>query len=295
MNRLLLVPPALLALTSPVLGQDEGAGALLPARLGPLVETSETLANTRLDPLEYRHPLVEAFRGKEQAGLLTTPIQKYIKLLVPEDSSTKVALANAAGDPLIVEKPFGRGRVVLVATSADISWTPMPMWPSYVPIVQELLAFAVGGRRLGRNVTVGEPLSELTPWTEGEVSVQTPDGATEPVRLRPRENRGEWTFSETSTSGIYTAAYPDPAGQMKRFAVNLDTVESDLARLGPEELREEVWPGVPLVYQTSWDPLAETASVGLGRDTLAKEFLYGVLSLLFLETYLAWRFGHHAT
>ena len=32
-----------------------------------------------------------------------------------------------------------------MATSADASWTAMPMWPSYVPIVQELLMFAVRG------------------------------------------------------------------------------------------------------------------------------------------------------
>ena len=35
-----------------------------------------------LDPLEYRHPIVAPFRGRERAGLLTTPIARYYRLEV---------------------------------------------------------------------------------------------------------------------------------------------------------------------------------------------------------------------
>ena len=94
----------------------------------------------------YRHPLLAAFRGREGAGLLTTPVYQYFKLDVPENSPSKVALAFTNGDPAIVERPVGRGRAILVATSADAdpAWTVMPVWPSYLPLVQELLS---GGSR----------------------------------------------------------------------------------------------------------------------------------------------------
>ena len=35
---------------------------------------------SRLDPLDYRHPIVQPFRGRGQASLLTTPVFKYYKL-----------------------------------------------------------------------------------------------------------------------------------------------------------------------------------------------------------------------
>ena len=127
------------------------------------------------------------------------------------------------------------------------------------------------------------------------VSVQLPSGDTEEVRLRPEGNQREWSMADTMASGIYTAEYPPPTTQAERFAVNLDTVESDLAKLSPEQLREEVWPGVPFAYQTRLEDLVVAPTAGIGRGTLSKELLYGVLALLLLETYLAWRFGHHAT
>ena len=84
---------------------------------------------------------MQPFRGRGEASLLTTPVLKYYKLALPENSPAKTVLALANGDPLVVEEPIRRGRVVLVATSAEPSWTAMPLWPSFVPLVQEIVAW----------------------------------------------------------------------------------------------------------------------------------------------------------
>ena len=76
--------------------------------------------------------------------------------------------------------------------------------------------------------------------------------------------------------------------------MNVDTRESDLTALSPEELRSEVWPGIDFAYATTWqDPRAAVAdAIGQPRP-LHVEMLYAVLGLLFVETILAWRFGYH--
>ena len=185
----------------------------------------------------------------------------------------------------MVERPFGRGRVILVATSADTSWTAMPMWPSYVPVVQELLAYAIGGRAAQRSALVGQPLgatvSASTVGTSGTIA--TPDGRTEPLRLRAEGDATAWSFDDTMTSGIYTARFGQSAGRANSYAVNVDTVESDLEKLSEEQLRAEVLPGVPLDYQTTWQAAADASPSGLGRRaTLARALLYAVLVLLFV-------------
>jgi hypothetical protein len=103
-----------------------------------------------------------------------------------------------------------------------------------------------------------------------------------------------WSFSDTSTSGTYTARLGPPISRSEVFAVNVDTVESDLTKLTPEQFRNQVLPGVPFVHRTSWEnsddrPVAQTTP----RSGLPNGLLYVVLGLLFAETYLAWRFGHH--
>jgi hypothetical protein len=276
------------------LGGGSGRGVrLLPARLGPLVSEPQF----RLDPLDYGHPIVRSFQDHERAGLLTTPVEKYIRLTVPKRSKAKMALALANGDPLVVEEPVHRGRVVLFATSADDSWTLMPKWLSYLPIVRDALFFAIGDQLGQRNVEVGQAIGAPVPADAADLPlvVQAPDGRREEAGLHTEESPNTWSYSETGTSGIYTAQFGPPAGRAEAFAVNVDPVESDLARITPDELGNVVWPEIPFICQTSWQNLADEPVGPIYRSSrLPKILLYAVLGLLFVETFLAWRFGHHS-
>lgn len=300
---------------------DEAGMRLLPARLEGLIEKRQT----GLNPLDYRHPIVEKFRGREQAGLLTTPVAKMFKLSLPDNSKANVVLATNDGEPLIVEEAMGLGRVVLVATSADTSWGPMPMWPSFVPLVHEILAYAVGGQTAVRNRLVGDMLEGPiihTPLSlgygvaaasaDGCVEIQTPKGQRVKAPVGRYGDRLGWSFDDTVISGIYTVEFghaplsgkQSPGGQTPAeqkqtsslvYAVNIDTVESDLTTLSEEQLRSGVFAGVPIEYQTTWSrseaaPLSPIAR----RGQLAAALLYAVFALLLLESFLAWRFGHHS-
>jgi hypothetical protein len=166
---------------------------LLPARLDRVVAESQY----RFDPLDYKHPLVTPFRGRERAGLLTTPIYRYFKLKVPEAwTQSKVALAFEGGDAAIVETPHERGRVILVATDGSLSsidtatgspWSTMIAWPSFLPLVQEIQALAVGSQRDQYNVLVGESFGlSIPPAMSGssiDVLTPGPDGRKLPVAV----------------------------------------------------------------------------------------------------------------
>jgi len=273
-------------------GGREGGVRVLPARLGAIVEKAEY----RLDPREYRHAIVRNWRGHEGAGLLTTPVERHFELILPKLTGAKVALALGGGDPLIVEEPIHRGRVVLFATSADDSCTLMPKWPSYVPIVQDVLAYAIGEQLEQRNVRVAESLGGTVSGdaADAPLVVQRPDGRREEVKLRVEEGSRVWSYSDTSTSGMYVARFGSPISRGDTFAANVDPAESDLARIGPERLRDEVWPEAPFVHQTGWQNLDDQPVGRMDRSSvLPKALLYAVLVLLFTESFLAWRFGHH--
>jgi len=273
-------------------GGRRDRGRVLPARLGKLVDKPEY----RLDPRGYRHPIVRSFRDHEEAGLLTTPVEKHYQLILPEGSKAKIALALEGGDPLVVEEPIHRGRVVLFATSADDSWTPMPKLLSYLPIVRESLWQAVGQQLAQRNVEVGQAIGGTLAAEAAELplSITRPDGRREDVRPRSEEGASAWRYSSTDTSGIYAVEIGPPISRSDAYAANVDTVESDLARISPEELHEQVWPEVPFVHQTTWQDLDDEPVGRIRRPSgLPKTLLYAVLSLLFVETFLAWRFGYH--
>jgi hypothetical protein len=273
------------------LGGGAGGPRILPARLGEIV----TVKHSGLDPLDYSHPIVQAFRGRDKAGLLTTPIAKRYRLELPANSAAKVVLA-ADGDPLLVEESIRKGRVVLMATSADLSWTTMPLWPSYVPLVQEILAWCASVQSQQRNLEVGDSLGGSAPAAEADstISLRRPDGHSRQVPLRAEGDYSAWSYADTMISGIYTAKFGQTASRGQSFAVNVDTRESDLTQLSLEDLKSDVWPEI--LYQTTWQNLdAPTAGPMARQGRLHVAMLYAVLGLLFTETLLAWRFGHHGT
>jgi hypothetical protein len=202
-----------------------------------------------------------------------------------------------------------------MATSADTTWTYLPLWPSYVPLIQETLDFVIRGQIERRNVAVGEPIGGTLPANAGETSlvVRDPRGRSESVRSRRESDLNVWSFADTMTSGVYSIgrignpSYDSTANAAGRggapsyglsrtdlFAVNVDPAESDLAALTVEQLRSEVWPGIPFVHETSLEHFDRPALGRASRSSLwAIDLLSGVLILLLVETFLARRFGHH--
>jgi len=268
---------------------------ILPATLGQIMEEP----HYGLDPLGYRHPLIAEFRDQEQAGLLTTPVSKYFRLQIPEKSQAQVAVALENGAPFIVEEPIGRGRAILIATSADASWTAMPMWPSYLPIVQELLAYAIRGQLQDRNVFVGQPLgSLLPPGTQGDIEIQLPGGEIKRNSAGQAGADRSWSFTDTTTSGIFraqTAVQGSAVPLLESFAVNVNTVESDLTQVTEEELSRDVWPGVRYFHRTNWANDQDTVDAEIvARSHLHLWLLWSAMALLLVESFLNWFTGRHA-
>src|SRR5207248_8571232 len=124
------------------------------------------------------------------------------------------------GDPALVEwqpplagkeraRPQGslRGQVVLLTTTANMDWTSWPVSPSYPAMMQELLRFAIAGRLREQAAVVGDPLEEyLSVGGAGlEATIHTPEGRTESVQTRDRDDVSVLSWADTSTSGLYRA------------------------------------------------------------------------------------------
>lgn len=273
----------------------DGKG-ILPARLGAKVgDPQSRVAAFRFNPLDYRHPVTRPFRGAEQGGLLTTLTYAYLRAEVAADSDAETALAYHTGDAAIVTMPARRGQVALVTTSADTEWTNWPFWPSYVPVVQELVATLVADRDRHRTVMVGQPLVVAAPEVAVEmpVTIEVPSGEVVSRRFRSDSSQRGFHFDETSTSGRYRLRVGPPLLLDLPYAANVDTRESDLRRLERDEF-QTLLPGLRLTFLTNWQSMDERQSVMTGaRGELHRGLLAAALLLLFVESFLAWKFSHY--
>lgn len=265
------------------------ATPLLPARLNDLVGERPY----RFDPLEYRHPLTTLFRGHERAGLLTVPIWRYMRLDSVGDGAT-VAMAFDTGDPAIVTSEVGQGRVVLVATAVSpqsvdattdppIPWNALASWPSFPPLVHEVVRFVATDRGAYRNLLVGDPVSfRYAPELVGlTASLTMPDETQVSFRLEDAADFASIALAKQP--GVYRLQLESTETPPVTFAVNVDTAESDLATQATESL-ESLFDKPP--RQQISEPAASAGNMPLFRLALG-----AVLCLLLIETGLAYRFG----
>jgi hypothetical protein len=185
---------------------------------------------------------------------------------------------------------------VLVATDGSLSsvdpetkapWTTMPAWPSFVPLVQEMLALVVSGQARDQNVVVGQPLVGTLPTaaTTLPLAITEPDGHQDDLQISSDAGGGGWSFADTWQSGIYLVRLGSTPEREELFVANVDTSESDLSRIELGDL--------PRGFSTGLEQAEGAIAAPTGRPNhLNKNCLYLALGLLLTETLLAWRFGH---
>jgi hypothetical protein len=214
-------------------------------------------------------------------------------------------------DPAVVEWSRFRGRVVLITTTVNQDWTDeWPKSPSFLPLMQEILRFAVAGKLREHSGVVGDVLEEFLPVGNAglDVAIHTPDDKVENARTEDREDGSVFRWSGTDQSGVYRAVIGlDPHDHL--FAVNVPTTtesqqacESDLTRTNQEELRA-TFPGWDFQVVTdekdvvhSGGPVVEVTESNLGGlgMAVARGLLLAMFGLLLLEVILAWKFGHYS-
>lgn len=271
---------------------------LLPVRLLDVAGSDDPNASPiTFQPGDYSHPLIADFRDNEQAGLLTAKIVRYVRVEVPPQSQAEVALAYSSGDPAVVLAPYGRGRVGVVTTSADLEWNAWAVSPSYLPVMQQLAQLLVSGRVQRQTLRVGDPIS--FPLPEGTFDVDA--AVTRPERFgRPEVESAKnelhsgvtcLDYTNTDWSGVYRFAIGSPIGEDWAAAVNPWPIESNLDKIPEEELRSTL-PGWDFRMLRQWEPdQPMPSSTASDSGSIHRAILYVVLGLVFLESVLAWRFG----
>jgi hypothetical protein len=184
---------------------------------------------------------------------------------------------------------------VLFATAAEPGWSNWPLHQSFPAVMVEAALLAASGRAAERNLRVGQPLIHAFPpsLAGAAATIRRPDASPAATRLEAEGDISLLRYDLTDLAGVYRATLGEPANRELSFAANTDPAESDPAKLDATSLRGAV-PGWDFQYYNDWKPATADVSAVSRRGELHRPLLWAVLALLFIESILAWRFGHHA-
>jgi hypothetical protein len=209
--------------------------------------------------------------------------------------------SDVSGTPAIVEKAYGRGRVILFTTTCDTEWND---WArsvdgSYLVTMQETVQYAARRSDNPIEFLAGSPLTVSIPADRYALSAtfrppSFPDApATTATRGETSVRPDEVVLLQgpvASELGTYQADLQRRTGQVETrlLAVNLDPAESNLAAAAPAEIAA-MMSGVPYEYVTLSGGFLDNEQKA--RHELWSGMLMALVALLMVEQGLAWWFG----
>ena len=194
------------------------------------------------------------------AGLETLRAARFTRFAavaeLPED---EVLIRLETGDPLLIERSIGDGRLMLYTSSLDREWNDLPKEPAFVPFIAGVSDHLLGGAGFTNEAALG---SVLALGAMGMTGGQIFNPAGEPVL------RLGGTDVLLEEIGFYRL---EGAGRLELVAVNFDARESDLEPVTAGEIER---------WQALGRAAAESPGSGVMTERVRVPIGYWILFLL---------------
>lgn len=230
-----------------------------------------------LGRIEDRHPMFAPFANSGTGATLRPKFRRYVRMI--PDTAATVPARYDSGDPFLLERRLGSGRVLAYTSTFSTQWTDLPLSGIFVPLLHHAAAYSFDSPATQEQYLIGEVVSLA--GTSGDVwDVRAPDGNVYKVSVDAAEFG---FFRATEKPGHYVAVR---ANQRIPFSVNTDPSESLL------DVRDEEEAYAAVVERRSAPvPAPEEASLVL-QDEEREQKLWRVVIMLLvglfvLETWLA--------
>jgi Aerotolerance regulator N-terminal/von Willebrand factor type A domain len=247
------------------------------------IEEAAVNRDVMLGEIAFDHPLFTALAAPQFNDFTKIRFFKYRRIDDGKLGGSRVLARFENNDPALIEKPLGKGKLVVLASGWQRVDSQLARSSKFVPLMLALIE--PGGPRGVNTVNhrVGDrvPLPPLDSDVKN-VTVKKPDGASVTIAASTAY------FDETDQPGVYTIDAPSGASS---FAVNLDPLESKTAPLAVETIEQF---GVRLANHTAkgvdHDERRQMYNTELeGRQQLWRWLILAVIGILIFETWLAGR------
>jgi hypothetical protein len=254
-----------------LLASGARAGALdtLPvsgeAVRGVTVRNADPLSIGRVDGA---HALLVNTRGWQNVS-----VARMLKLTPGKED--RVLVATEDGEPLLLEQRLGSGRLLVLSTSLENTWSDLPVQPVFVSFMAEAAAWLAGGDAFGARQIAGS----ILPLAQAGASVGQvvdPDGH-ELLSLSATRNAQSVRLRQ---SGFYQVITP---ARESLIAVNVDARETDLTPIDKTTL--DGWRNAAKAAETV-APAASSAQSSAGALPLARWLLALMALVIIAESFV---------
>jgi hypothetical protein len=156
-----------------------------------------------------------------------------------EGEAVSALLESGGGQPLVVEKYVGQGRVLVQAFPLGLEWSNLPLLKSYVVMVHDWLAYVTAPTMARFNLTPGGSIVASPPADAREAAAElvTPRGRVISLVAADADFAPVYRYTQTWLPGTYHVRFTsggNPVGEVP-FQVPRDARESDVRTLAESD------------------------------------------------------------
>jgi hypothetical protein len=261
------------------------------------------LSYSKISSSFFEHPALSMFNDPRNGSLAGAQIKKWLVMdesKIRNDPTVTVLARLTNGHPILAEKKFGKGAVMLWGTSIDTDWTNLPARPGFLPFTQQIASYLSEKVLPPRTVNAGLPITHYLNENDKdtEYALALPNGSSRMLIPRKRKDRLILEFTETRIPGTYELSNPEKV--VAKFVVLPSLSESILEKVTEEKIASAATSLADDVIRIDgrqgegWDSyLTIDSRRKFGRETW-QILLTIVLGLVFVEIILLRRFGRGA-
>jgi hypothetical protein len=277
------------------------------------------------------HPLFQVLAGRRNGFLPVIMVNYFYALqddwVPPKDGATQVIASLRNNQPLVIERRFGKGRVIAQLTKLSSGDTPLGKWsnwslnPAFPVLANELTSYLAAARQIDPLHLVGDDLtisvedgkydphfrfvlptkaappartdstvaSATVPSTQPRTTGSHPE-----IQIDATVAEGHLTgkLEHVSTSGIYDAQLQPTTGAVEHrmFAVNVPTGEGDLAITNNNAINRQL---AGIDYQMHDARDMALSAQQLAGFQMGDALLAALIVMLLIEQLLAYLASYH--
>ncbi len=176
------------------------------------------------------HPLLRPFQRGLAPPQLTVRRSLSWERLADDAQSL---ISQAPGQPFLLERSVGEGKVLMFAITADRTWSSFPLSPFFLPLLAQMVDYGAG---VGVGApflwtTESLPLTQAVPGANRDTVLLDPEARRLPVSSAVVDGVTQLRVEGLTLPGVYTLAEQGPA-----LAMNMTREESDLTPLRERDL-----------------------------------------------------------
>jgi len=270
--------------------RPDGTGLLPAQMMRRIAVASRRTGYFRVARFDESHPALSFFAEPRWRPLFTeVPFYEFASTRPLADAKVLAQLDDELQSPLLIERAFGAGRVLLFTSSLDPAWNRLALSArTLVPFAHEIVRHAAHRDPPRRTLGIGAMIQARFETFPRNPVLTAPSGARRPVEIDPVELQGGFELGPIAgadRAGVWRV--DTDTGERAVFAVQADPREGNLERLGSAALADlhpalaavnlaraaDDGAAAPLAGGELWRPIALACLLALIAESLFAAFL----------------------